>query len=210
MNEEKQLTEAESMSIIQMMINSAKDQQKDDGKGWIIWGWLLFAASVSTVLNIHFKWFNTFFFWNLFGLTAIVLLVVGFIRKVYQRKQRGVKTYTSELFRRLNSGFFVSLWFIILFINVASRQVTEWYVVTNAGFALLVNLYAFWILVYGAAMNFKPSIIGAYISWGIGVGMLFVHRFEYIMILHGIAVLIGYIIPGHIANNEFNKLRRKG
>ncbi len=209
MNEEKQLTQVESLSIIQQMITAAKDQQKDDGKGWIIWGWLLFAASVSTVLNLHFNWFDTFFFWNLFGVIGILLLIFGFVRKLYSKKQGAVKTYTSELFKKLNAGFFISLWFIILFINVAARQVTEWSVVTNSGFALLINLYAFWILVYGSAMNFKPSIIGAYICWGIGFGMLFVRNFEYTMMLHGAAVLIGYIIPGHLANNEFNKLRRK-
>jgi hypothetical protein len=207
--EEKQLTEMESLSIIQQMINSAKEQQKDDGKSWIIWGWLLFAASITTVLNLHYNWYNTFFFWNVFGVLGIVLLISGFVRKLVVRKPGKVKTYTSELFKKLNAGFFISLWFIILFINVAARQVAEWNIITNAGFALLVNLYAFWILVYGSAMNFKPSIIGAYISWAIGFVMLFVHRFEYIMLLHGAAVLIGYIIPGHIANTEFNKVHRK-
>lgn len=208
MSEEKALTQQESLSIIQMMINSAKEQQKDDGKGWIIWGWLLFAASVSTVFNLHYNWYDTFFFWNVFGVIGILLLIFGFVKKLLIKKPGTVKTYTSELFKKLNAGFFISLWFIILFINVAARQVTEWNVVTNAGFALLVNLYAFWILVYGAAMNFKPSIIGAYISWAIGFAMLFIHNFEYVMMLHGAAVLIGYIIPGHIANRQFNKLRR--
>jgi len=38
---------------------------------------------------------------------------------------------------------------------------------------------------------------------------LFVKTFEWVMILHALAVLIGYIIPGHIANKEFKKLHRK-
>jgi hypothetical protein len=209
MNDEKQLTEYESLSIIQQMINSAKAQQKDDGKGWIIWGWLLFAASITTILNLHYNWYNTFFFWNAFGIIALVLLIAGLAKKLFFKKPGVVKTYTSELFKKLNAGFFISLWFIILFINVAARQVTEWEVVTNAGFALLINLYAFWILVYGSAMSFKPSVIGAYVSWALGFAALFVHRFEYVMMLHAAAVLMGYIIPGHLANNEFNKLHRK-
>jgi len=42
--EEKNLTEQESMLIIQQMINTAKHEQKDDGIGWIVWGWLLFIV----------------------------------------------------------------------------------------------------------------------------------------------------------------------
>jgi hypothetical protein len=52
--EEKQISEQESLSIIQKMIQTAKKEQIDDGKGWIIWGWMLFMASVLTVLNLFF------------------------------------------------------------------------------------------------------------------------------------------------------------
>ena len=54
----------------------------------------------------------------------------------------------------------------------------------NIGYALLVNLYAFWILIYGTALNFRPSIIGAYGTWAFGVVALFVQDFEQVMLLH--------------------------
>ena len=76
------------------------------------------------------------------------------------------------------------------------------------GFPLLINLYAFWILIYGSALSFKPSVIAAYIVWAIGFVALFVKTFDVVMLLHAAAVLAGYIIPGHIANNEFKKLQR--
>jgi hypothetical protein len=63
-------------------------------------------------------------------------------------------------------------------------------------------------LIYGAVLNFKPSIIGAYITWAFAFASLFVDRFDYTMLLHAAAVLCGYIIPGHIANREFNKVKR--
>ncbi|CAN5119579.1 hypothetical protein BH09BAC2_BH09BAC2_18040 [soil metagenome] len=209
MSEDKELTQQESLGIIQQMINAAKQQQKDDGKSWIVWGWILFAASLLTVANLSYKWYNPFFFWNVFGMVSVFLLIAGFTKQLWSKKSAPVKTYTGELFKKLNAGFFISLWFIIIFMNIAAKQVTEWYVIINAGFALLVNLYAFWILVYGSAMNFKPSIIGAYITWAIAFVMLFMHTFEQVMLLHGLAVLCGYIIPGHIASIQFNKLRRE-
>ncbi|HEU0110336.1 MAG TPA: hypothetical protein VFQ73_05635 [Flavisolibacter sp.] len=199
--EEKQISEQESLSIIQQMIQTAKREQKDDGKGWIIWGWMLFCASVLTVLNIRFEWFSTFFFWNVFGGITILWMVYNSVRFIFRRKTDMVKTYTKDLFEKLNSGFFICLMFIIVAINIG--------VFPKLGFPLLINLYAFWILIYGSALNFKPSIIASYITWAIGFGALFVKTFEQVMLLHAAAVLFGYIIPGHIANREFKKLHSR-
>jgi hypothetical protein len=77
------------------------------------------------------------------------------------------------------------------------------------GFALLINLYAFWILIYGTALSFRPSVIASFVVWGIGFACLMIKSFETIMILHAVAVLAGYIIPGYIANSQFKKLHQK-
>jgi hypothetical protein len=69
-------------------------------------------------------------------------------------------------------------------------------------------LYAFWVLIYGTALNFRPSVIASYVMWGIAFVCLFFEDFRWIMLLHSIAVMVGYIIPGHIANREFKKVNR--
>jgi hypothetical protein len=209
MNEEKTLTQQESLSIIQQMLHQAKNEQKDDGKGWIVWGWMLFAASVLTVLNIRLAWFNeTFLFWNVFGIITVVYFVYETVMFFFFKKTKRVRTYTGDLFAKLNVGFFISLMFIIVSINVGARILDDMTPV-NIGFCMLISLYAFWILIYGTALNFRPSIIGAYASWGLGFGAMFSNNFEVVMICHAVAVLVGYIIPGHIANREFKKLHRK-
>ncbi|SHF65957.1 hypothetical protein [Flavisolibacter ginsengisoli] len=199
--EEKQISEHEGLLLIQQMIQTAKKEQKDDGKGWIIWGWMLFLASILTVMNINFKWFQTFFFWNFFGVITLVALAYQTVSYLFIRKTEKVRTYTKDLFQRLNTGFFISLMFIIVAINVNISP--------TIGFSLLISLYAFWILIYGSALNFRPSIIAAYLTWGIGFVSLFMKGFEQVMLLHAAAVLVGYIIPGHIANNEFRKLHQR-
>ena len=73
------------------------------------------------------------------------------------------------------------------------------------GFSLLIGLYGFWMMIYGAALNFKPSIIAAYITWTIAFICLFVKPLEVVMLLHGVAVFCGYLIPGHLAYKEFRK-----
>jgi hypothetical protein len=209
MNDEKQMNEQESFLVIQQMINTAKNEQKDDGKGWIVWGWMLFAASLLTVLNMRLRWSgDTFLFWNLFGIVTIIYFVWETIRFFFFKKNEGVRTYTGDLLKKLNIGFFISLMFIIVSINVGGRILNNMTPI-NIGFSMLISLYAFWVLVYGTALNFRPSVIAAYVCWAIGFVALFMNDFQSVMLLHALAVFCGYIIPGHIANNEFNKLHRK-
>lgn len=198
MEQEKQMDEHESLLIIQQMIDTAKQEQKDDGKGWIVWGWMLLAASVSTLLNLRFRWGQAFLFWNIFGLTSLVIAFVQVVRTLVVKRRQVVKTYTKELFDKLNTGFFICLMFIIVAMNVGVNPMK--------GFPLLMNLYGFWILIYGAVLNFKPSMIGAFITWALAFTALFVDSFEKVMMLHAVAVLCGYIIPGHIANKKFKEV----
>jgi len=200
--QEDKMTEQESFLIIQQMIQTAKLEQKDDGKGWIIWGWLIFLASVFTYLNLQFNWLSTFFFWNVFGFATLILLGYQIIKTIAGKGNEKVKTYTNDLFKKLNIGFTISLFLIIFSMNLGVHPIK--------GFALLLGLYGFWILIYGAVLNFKPSIIGAYIVWAFAFASLFVDRFEWTMLLHAGAVLCGYIIPGHIAYREFNKVKLTG
>src|SRR5438552_7911977 len=208
--EEKKLTEQESLYIIQQMIQTAKQEQKDNGKGWIVWGWLLFIISLLTYANIQYHWYDTAFFWNVFGGIVLLWLLFIIIRHVFVKMPQRVKTYTADLFDKLNGGFFVFLILIIFSMNLG--------VPPSKGFMLLIGLYGFWILIYGAALNFKPSIIAAYVTWAIGFVGLFIDKFEeipdkrfqWVMLFHALAVLCGYIIPGHIANKEFNRIKKKG
>ena len=194
------MSEQESLQIIQQMIQAAKKEQRDDGKGWILWGWLLFAASIFTFVNLKMNWFSNYFFWNLFGLASLLLLLYSVIKYLFFKKTEKVKTYTNELFQKLNIGFFISLMLIIVSINRGVDPVL--------GFSLLLGLYGFWILLYGTALNFRPSVIGAYITWACAFAGLFIKGFDWTMVLHATAVFCGYIIPGHLAKIEFDKVNK--
>lgn len=216
MNEEKNISEHDSLRIIQQMINTAKAEQKDNGMGWIVWGWLLFAASMLTVANIRLGWSgDIFLFWNIFGGISALLLLWKSISRTFVSRATSVKTYTGDLFDKLNAGFFISLVFIIVAMNIGARRIYDHFgsfdgSFVRIGFTLLINLYAFWMLIYGSALNFKPSVYGAYTSWALGfAAMIFANTFEQVMYFHAAAVLAGYIIPGHLANNEFKKVHRK-
>ncbi len=196
MGNQPSFNELDSLKIIQQMINTAKKEQKDDGSGWIIWGWMLFAASALTILNMQFQWFQTFFFWNVFGAFTLLMGFYEAVKSLFYRKTKKVKTYTKDIFEKLNIGFFISIMLTIFSMNTG--------VSPTKGFPILMNLYGFWILIYATVLNFKPSMIGAYVMWALAFTSLFVGTFQYVMVLHGLGVLCGYIIPGYIAKKRFN------
>ena len=197
MQKENSFNEIDSLRLIQQMIETAKQEQKDDGKGWIIWGWMLFITSCSTILNIEYKWVNTFFFWNIFGIFTLLMGLFKIAKVVFVKKIDKLKTYTSEIFDKLNAGFFVSIMLVILSMSAG--------LLPRFGFTMLMNLYAFWILIYATVLNFKSSMIGAFMMWLLAFTALFVSTFKSVMILHAVGVLFGYIIPGHLANKKFNE-----
>lgn len=198
--EDKTLSEHESMLLIQQMIHTAKQEQKDDGKGWIIWGWMLFTTSLLTFLNLQAHWTSAFFFWNLFGLASMLLLLFQVVRHFFGGHAVRVTTYTQDLLKKLNIGFFLFIVLIVLAMNIAQLQ-------PKVGFALLLGLYGFWALIYGSVLSFKPSVVGACFTYAFAVASLFVSTFASTMLLHAAAVLCSYIIPGHMAHTAFKNLK---
>ena len=131
--EEKNLTEEESMLIIQQMINTAKHEQKDNGVGWILWGWLLLLVSVLTYINLYTRWFSTYYFWTYFGILSLLLILYSVVKYYFFRKKERARTYTGELFQKLNVGFFITIMFIIFSMNTGLNPMK--------GFPLLIGLY---------------------------------------------------------------------
>lgn len=204
-NKDEPLSGIDSLQIIQQMIDTAKQEQKDDGKGWIVWGWMLFLSSVFTVLNIQYKWAPIWFFWNFFGGITLLYFFARLLVNFFFKRHQAVKTYTKDLSDKLNTGFFICLMFIIVAMNIGHHKEG---ITPMIGFPMLMNLYGFKVLIYAALLNFKPSVVGALITWALAFACLFLPTFQWVMALHGVAVLFGYIIPGHIAYSNFKKVTK--
>ncbi len=56
-NEEKQLTQEESLRIIHEMISAAKNDVKADAFIFLLWGWLVFVASIAQFILINIRHF---------------------------------------------------------------------------------------------------------------------------------------------------------
>jgi hypothetical protein len=196
-HEEEKLSNQQSLEIIHRMISQARNKVNDDGNEWIIWGTLIFLASITTYVLIEIEYSIIFLGWNIFGLLAILILIF----RLFKRKPKQVRTYLDELLVLFDIGFIICMLLIIFSINVA--------VSPNAGFGYLLMIYAFLMLIQGGAMKFKPLIIGAVINWIGAIAIFWNKEFKYDMLITAGAVLFGYIIPGLILRSQSMKSKNK-
>ncbi len=193
--EERKLSGQESLEIINDMIRKAKnDASSENGLSWLLWGWMIFLASVATYILIELNYGNIGLAWNIFGIVAILLLLYSLF---WSAKSGRVRTYVDDLLRLFDIGFTVCLFVIIVSINVTNSH--------NTGFGYFLMVYAFLMLIQGGALKFKPLIIGAIVNW-IGAIAIFINDiFKYDMLITAAAVFIGYIIPGFILRIQYKQ-----
>lgn len=193
--DDRKLTGEESINLIQQMIKMARDVHRESGEGWLIWGWLLFAASILSIvfIKMNISGYISWIWMIMLGL-GLVVYVFGHVRK---QKNSQVRTYIQELLDKLEMGFFISL-----FALIAAGQITG----TSANsFGYFFILYAFWMFIHGTAIRFRPLLIGAYVNWAAAIAIFLVTAFSNKMIISAVAVLIGYLVPGYLLRAEYKR-----
>ena len=204
--EKDQLSGTDSIRIIEQMIGRAKEEEIDNGIGWVIWGWMLFLASIINYVMIVMDAPNKYIIWNIFGIAALVFVVYSmFVKQFFiTPKKPRVKTYTNELVNRMGIAFFISLLVMVLgnYLSGANQ--------TGVNFGYLLLLYGFWMYIHGSAFRFNLLKAGAYVNWA-GALIIFLWYQELgknILLVHAVCVALGYIIPGHIAQRRFGMANR--
>ena len=199
--QEENFSPTDSLSLIESMLRQAKSAEKDNGMGWILWGWLLFLASTAHYIAIQLRWQYGQYIWLAFGIVAGVLMLYTVANKILNKRKRKVQTYTGQLLSKLTLAFFISLVVMVYGNAVTGIQKDG----LNFGFLLL--LYAFWMFIYAAAFRFTLFYWGAALNW-LGAVVIFYFRERLgaeVLLVHSVCVGLGYIIPGHIAYNNFHK-----
>jgi Flp pilus assembly protein TadB len=191
---EPPLSHLQSLGIIEQMIATAKDDHRENGDGWLLWGWLLFGASVSSVILMELNRYS-YISWLWTGM-LIIGLAIGIGLAVLRPKPKVVTTFVSELLQKLGIGFFVSL-----LTMVAAGFITG----QSSAFGYYYILYAFWMFIQGSALRFKPLIIGAIVNWAAAIAIFLLSDFYFTMLISAVAILVGYLIPGYMLRRQYNK-----
>ena len=180
-----------SLKIINEMIETAKKSVSDNSFHYLLWGWLVLIASVldyflTTIQHDPNHW-----------LPWPVLMGVGgvaaFVYFLFQKRKEKVKTY----FETFLGYTWMSV--IVALILTAFVAISFGY---QAAYAVIMIIYGMGLFVSGMTFRFIPLIIGSIFCWICAVVACYVTH-ETQLILLGLSVLSGYIIPGYILKIKF-------
>lgn len=194
MNEnEKVMTEAESLSIISGMINHAKNKFSENGHLYLLWGWLVFASSIAHFICLKFQLLpHPEAVWGATWLGVIYQIV--FLSK--QKKKEKVKTYADEIVGYVWLAFAIMM-FITIFLMSKNAAFEKMY-------PMFLVLYGMPTFLCGIIFRFPALKFGGLCCWALAIAASFV-SWDYQLLLLALAVFTAWIIPGYLLREKFKK-----
>jgi hypothetical protein len=188
--QDKTISEKEGFLIIQQMIQATKTKLSDDGFMYLLWGWLVLAASVLEFVLLRVGYPFHFITWAvLMPLGAVVSIFYGYRKS----KTETVKTYLDGFMAYLWGAFGVALLIVLTFMGRTGLE--------NA-YPMVLVLYGIATFVSGGALRFRPLIVGGVCCWILAVTAMFL-TFQFQLLALAAAVLVAYVIPGHMLRHQY-------
>ena len=187
---EKNFSNEESLQLIKTMVGISRQNLRNGGIYYILYGGLFFMASlVQYFLYAVYKYERHWTTWIVAGILA------GFIAVFLRRKSSragSVITYLTRLNRYLWTAFIVG----VVFIGFLGFQQFISYTQINP---LIIMLYGFAVFITGGMLKFRWLMFGAVAAWIIAVISSFM-EYNIQMLLVSLTILVSYLIPGLLLN----------
>ena len=189
--EEKELSNEESLKLINRMIYEAKGYFYESGIGGLIYG---FSIAICSLLTYFREKEILAFPFNPFYLMTPIFFLQGWIQYKEEKKKKA-KTYIDESVNYVWLGYFLSV-FAALCGNFA-----------NAGYIIitiilfLTSLAAF---ITGMLTKFRYHVICGIICMLISIASFFMQNVNIYLLLSVMAVMV-WLIPGFILRAHFKK-----
>jgi len=185
---EKQIDEQMSLQIITEAIENAKSKFRDNGFFYLLWGWLVLAASLLQYGLIQFS--STPYHWVGW---PVIMTIGGTASGIYGYrlgKKSTVRTFIDTSMIYLWIGFTISLLLLIVVavVNQISFQLVN---------PIIIVLYGLGTFVSGGILKFKPLIIGGLISWIIAF-VSFSMQADVQLLLLAASIIVAYLVPGYL------------
>jgi hypothetical protein len=193
MEEEKSMSEKESLDLIANMIGKAKNHYSESGTSALLWGitnvvCFVLAYLLEAVHGFHFP-FNPFYL-----MLAAAVLQVYFYRR--ERRINKTVSYKDEAHYFIWLAFGISL----LILTIAGGFANIGYIVLP----LILLLFAIPTFISGCIKKFKPLIIGGIICWILSI-ICFFYKENEVYLLVALGAFFAWVIPGFILRKDFLK-----
>ena len=191
---EQTLDQQTSLKLIREMIETSKTNYSENAIFFLLWGWLVLAASIIHFVLLKINYPLSWLPWPILMIGGSIASTIIGIRI---GKRSKVWSYIDKMMVYLWYGFFITI--VILIVFTILDKLT-W----HAAQPLIIALYGLGTFVSGGVLKFKPLIIGGIICWICAIAA-FILPYEYGLLLISISIIVSYLIPGYILQNKNNK-----
>ena len=215
--QEKQLSEKESLALITRMINKAKDSYHDTGIGAMMWGAIIAICSLVKLSEIHFGYKLPF---DIYLLTLLAIIPQIFIT-VKEKKEKKVRSYDDTYMDYIWLGFGICIFLMIFIVNsifsVWGPVATEYRELTGQPSPFRFNefisplfllLYGLPTFITGAACKFKPMLWGGIFCWVCCVIAIYT-TIKVDLLLTAASAIMAWLIPGILMEKEYRIYKKE-
>ncbi len=217
MEQEKKLTEQESLKLITQMINKARNAYYDTGLAAIMWGSVITICSLVRLSEIQFNYKLPF---DIYLLTLAAIIPQIFITRK-EKKERKVVAYDDAYLDYIWLGFGIT---IFLLIHTSNNIFGEWgswadeyknITGKQASFhfseyvsPLFLMLYGLPTFITGAACKFKPMLWGGIFCWVCCIIAVYT-SIKIDLLLTAASSLLAWLVPGIIMEKEYRSYKKQ-
>jgi hypothetical protein len=191
-NSEKDFSPQESLQLIRSMIETTKHSISDNSHFFLLWGWATMIGCITQYVLldvVHYQ--KHFYAWFITPLAVLIHLVL--LRR-YKRGER-VKTFISEANEYIWTVIGLSYMALaFVFLKIGWQYCFPFYIL----------LYGIGTFITGSLIKFKPMKAGGIICIFL-VAVTPYLSYPMQILLAAFAILVSYIIPGHLLKNQYKK-----
>jgi hypothetical protein len=227
MEQEKPLSEQESLHIINTMIQRVKNDYYDSGTSAIMWGAVIGLSGIVTFLQWHFSIYQNVMVMLWLPLLAIIPQIYIAIRD--SRRRRYV-TYNDAAIGWVWIAFAITMVALGIYQNIVpvvsyglmeeqGYHMVRYYIdgsktpeviqrpgILSVG-SIYLLMYAFPTFVTGWVERFKPMIIGGFVCYALFIASCFTAS-KFDMLFTGIAAIFAWLIPGLVMRKHYLKAKK--
>jgi hypothetical protein len=193
MQEEKIMTEQESLNLISRMIYEAKGYYYESGLSGLIYG---FSVLICCMLSYMRDEKMIEFPFHPFYMLVPVFFILGWVQWKEEKKKKA-KTFTDEAIDYIWMGFVLSA-----LVAFAAGFAGLYYI----SISIILVLMALATFLTGVIAKFKYHIACSFISWVLAIISFFMLNPSIYLLLAANAVLV-WVIPGFMLRAAFKKLQ---
>jgi len=175
----------ESLALIAEAIRKTKENFRENSRFFLLWGWLIAAASLGFFLLRQYT--ETRFFFLPFPVLVLAGIVTTLVWYRQLKAEAPTETYLGYFFNRLWLVLGVSF-VLVVFISVSRGWPPFLYTLVVAAIGTMVS---------GLAMKFRPLVLGGALFFMAAVAGVYLPD-AYLPLLTGLAMIGGYLVPGYL------------